>query len=138
MPKVTIDPAGHTTLPDDSGTRPANPVSSETHDPFKGIEFGRSFAAAVTIGTVTIAGGGTANDGVAKTFTASFTGNAAAASYAWSATGGNAANVGFSATNVAAPSVTFTGAGTYNLQCVVTDATASDSPATGTLQVVVN
>ena len=137
MPLVTIDPAGHTSLPDDSGTRPANPVSSETWDPFKGIEFGRSVVPATTIGTVSVAGGATATDGVAKTFTASISGTATGVVYTWSATGANAANVAFSATNVAAPSVTFTGAGTYTLQVIATDSGASDSPVTKTHTVTV-
>ena len=53
----TIDPSIHHENPDRTAD-PANPISSVTHDPFEGIEAGRTVPAAPPPGT-TSGGGGT-------------------------------------------------------------------------------
>ena len=114
-------------------------ISSETQDPsaFK-FEHGRQPTPATTIGTVSVAGGTTASDGVAKTFTASISGTASGQTYLWSATGANSANAAFSSTSVSNPSITFTGAGTYAVRVVVTASGATDSPVTKNVSIVVS
>jgi len=81
---------------------------------------------AITIGTVSITGTDSVTDGDTETYTVSVSGNA---SPSYVLTSSEAGDV------VAGLSVTFNGAGPRTLTATATDATASDSPATGTLAV---
>jgi len=86
----------------------------------------RPGAGATTIGTVTLTGATAVTDGATESYTVTKTGDA---SPAYVLTSSDAADV------VSGLDVTFTGAGARTLTVTATDATASDSPATGTLAV---
>ena len=84
----------------------------------------------VTIGTVTASGDATANDGDTKTYSYSISGDAGDAVATWSSDDSN--------DTVSGNDVTFSGAGDRTLTVSVTSATATDSPATGTIDVTVS
>jgi len=86
----------------------------------------RPGAGATTIGTVTLTGATAVTDGATESYTVTKTGDA---SPAYVLTSSDAADV------VSGLDVTFTGAGARTLTVTATDATATDSPATGTLAI---
>ena len=84
---------------------------------------------AVTIGTVTLSGGTAVNELSTHTYSASVTGTSTP-SYALTSS---------AADSISGMLVTYSGgAGTRTLTVTATDATAADSPATGTLSVTVS
>ncbi len=109
----------------------------ETGDGKKDVEYSPDFSSggggaptppAVTIGTVTLSGGTAVNELSTHTYSASVTGTSTP-SYAITSS---------AADSVSGMLVTFSGAGTRTLTLTATDATAADSPATGTLSVTVS
>ena len=84
----------------------------------------------VTIGTVTASGDATANDGETKTYSYSISGDAGDAVATWTSDDGN--------DTVSGNDVTFSGAGDRTLTVSVTSVTATDSPATDTIDVTVS
>jgi plastocyanin len=90
-------------------------------------------AGPTTIGTVTIVGDTTANDGEAKNYSLEISGDATDLEYAWSSSGNAISNIG---ADIEAATCEFViSAGTSTIQCEVSSATATDSPVTGTLAV---
>nr|BDD47521.1 hypothetical protein 94 [Pelagibacteraceae bacterium] len=85
------------------------------------------------IGTVTIVGDATANDGDVKTYSLNISGDAGDLDYAWSASGSALPNVGADVTGPTCEFLFSTGSST--IQCQVNSATSTDSPQTGTLSV---
>ena len=92
-------------------------------------------ATAAPIGTVSIAGDDTADELVAESYSASISGTATDATYAWTSSDGSAQ---FTAQTSAATDVTFSTDGTFTLTCTVSSGTATDSPQAATKTVVVN
>ena len=92
-------------------------------------------ATAAPIGTVSIAGDDTADELVAESYSASISGTAADATYAWTSSDGSAQ---FTAQTSAATDVTFSTDGTFTVTCTVSSATATDSPQAASKTVVVN
>lgn len=90
---------------------------------------------ATTIGTVSVSGDGTSLTSETKTYTASITGDAADAVYAWTVVNGNGT---VPAGSAASKAITFTGSGNETVRCDVTSATSSDSPQFGTKAVVIS
>ena len=88
-----------------------------------------------TIGAVAIAGSAACNVGYSGTYYLVPESGASDATYAWSVDTG--ANVTAPNTNDSAE-INFTAAGTTVITCVITSATASDSPVTVTLSVTVS
>ena len=84
----------------------------------------------VTIGNVTASGDAAANDGETKTYSYSISGDAGDVVATWSSDDGN--------DSVSGNDVTFTGAGDRTLTVTVTSASATDSPATDTIDVTVS
>ena len=84
----------------------------------------------VTIGTVTASGDAAANDGETKTYSYTISGDAGDAVATWTSDDGN--------DTVSGNDVTFTGAGDRTLTVTVTSVTATDSPATDTIDVTVS
>ena len=91
-------------------------------------------ATAAPIGTVSIAGDTTADELVAESYSASISGTAADATYAWTSSDGSAQ---FTAQTSAATDITFSTDGTFTVTCTVSSATATDSPVAATKTVVV-
>jgi hypothetical protein len=86
-----------------------------------------SAASATTIGTVTISGATTGTGVFSSSYSVAISGTAADLVYAWSApVVPSSRAVTFSATNALAPTITFSGAGTYTLQCRVSSFSATD------------
>lgn len=86
-----------------------------------------------TIGSGSISGSTNPTDGVAESYTVTFTGNAADATYAWSTDDGTAV---ISAPTSATTDITFNTAGSnFIITCVITSATSTDSPVTATVAV---
>ena len=85
-----------------------------------------------TIGTVTISGNTTGTGAPSSAYSATISGTATDLVYSWSTpvivlpSGVTSRSVTFSATNAQAPTVTFSGTGTYKLQCRVGSFSATD------------
>ena len=91
---------------------------------------------ATNIGTVTVSGATTASDGDTETYSVAVSGNASGLSYSWSVSGDGVANGG-------ATGSTFDvdlSAGSANVTCSVTssDAGVTDSPASGSLSIIIS
>ena len=89
----------------------------------------------VTIGTVSVSGPATALTGQTKTYTASITGDTDNPVYSWSVTSGNAT---IPAGSTASKAITFTGTGNEVVKCDVSSTHSSDTPQSGTTNVVVS
>jgi hypothetical protein len=87
--------------------------------------------ASTTIGTVTVSGTNNPSVGGNYSYTAAISGDASNLTYAWSVSGNGIIQ---GASNTAGISVEFT-AGDSTITCQVSDADASDSPASGNLTV---
>lgn len=80
-----------------------------------------------TIGTVTVSGATTGTGAFSSSYSAAISGTATDLVYAWSApVVPTSRSVTFSATNAQAPTVTFSGSGTYTLSCRVSSFSATD------------
>ena len=132
---VTLDPA-------------IGGTNSQTLNPLSPVEYGRTVSGGVenkwtagttpgtiTIGTVTIAGSGTQTVGTGSTYTATISGNAADAVYAWT-TDDASATIGDA--SAASTTIEFSAAGDFVATCTVTSATSSPVSASGTKSVTVS
>ncbi len=92
--------------------------------------------AATTIGTVTVSGAATANDGDTETYSVSNSGDASGLTYAWSVSGDGVANGGTTGSTFDVDLST----GSATVTCAVTssDAGVTDSPASGNISVTVS
>ena len=126
---VTIDPAiGGTT--------------SSNLNPLSPVEFGRTVSGGVaddwtagttpgtiTIGTVSIIGSSSQTVGTGSTYSATISGNAQDAVYAWTTDDSSAT---ISAASSASTEIEFSEAGSFTATCTVTSATSSPTLVTGT------
>ena len=110
----------------------------ESGDGSKDVEYSPDFSSggggtppAVTIGTITINGAGTANDGDTVTYSAT-NGGTATTGVSYSIASSDVSDT------VSGMDVTFNGTGTRTLTVTGTSATASDSPANATTSVTVS
>ena len=91
---------------------------------------------ATSIGTVTVSGADTASNGDTETYSVSVDGDASGLSYSWSVTGDGVANGGSTGTTFDVDLST----GSASVTCAVTssDAGVTDSPASGSIDVIVS
>ena len=89
---------------------------------------------ATSIGTVTVTGEASPNDGDTESYSVGISGDAGSLTYAWSVDGSGTVNGGSTGSSV---DIDWSGTDASNVTCVVTsgDAGVTDSPATGTLSV---
>ncbi len=128
---VTIDPA-------------IGKSSSLTMNPLSPVEYGKTVTGGiaddwtvgsdlntdtVTIGTVTVTGSSTQTVGTGSTYSASITGDAGDAVYAWTT---NDPSAVISTASASSTDIEFSEAGNFTVTCTVTSATALPSSATGT------
>ena len=85
-----------------------------------------------SIGNLNIAGNASPVSSNAETYTATPSGNPTSPTYAWTTTDTGAI---FTAQTSASTDVTFSGPGTFDLVCTVTDSASSDSPKSETFGV---
>jgi len=126
---VTIDPAiGGTT--------------SSNLNPLSPVEFGRTVSGGVaddwsagttpgtiTIGTVSIIGSASQTVGTGSTYSATISGNAADAVYAWTT---DDASATISASTASSTDIQFSTSGNFTVTCTVTSATSSPTLVSGT------
>lgn len=93
-----------------------------------------SFVSDIILGIVSISGDTSPDEDTATTYTAAHTGDAADVTYSWSVS--PSSGVTISSSTAQAPNITFPDPDVaYTVSCVLTSATAVDSPKTATLSV---
>lgn len=93
-----------------------------------------SFVSDIILGIVSISGDTSPDEDTATTYTAAHTGDAADVTYSWSVS--PSTGVTISSSTAQAPNITFPDPDVaYTVSCVLTSATAVDSPKTATLSV---
>ena len=155
-----VDPALHITTPDGT-VKAGQPVTSVTQNPFTPVEFGRTAAgskydltanpgggdiagdggsgggggATPTIGSVTVTGSETQTVGTGSTYSATISGTATDAVYAWTT---DDASATIATPSAASTDIEFSGAGNFTVTCTVTSATSQPASASGTKSVTVS